>query len=82
MKKSRPTNKQIQKAANKLLFYDWTELEMTELIRRVRRMKPSQAYLNGVRASAVLPEDFERVTKIVEQIEREVEEPSHIITLN
>ncbi len=80
--KLRPTNKQIQKAANRLRFYDWTELELTELIRRVRGIIPSHQYLQGLRGVAVNLEDAERVTKIIDQVEREVGEPKHIITLN
>lgn len=76
----RPTNKQLRKIATRLRFYEWTDLELTELVRRIRGTKPTREYANSVRetvekmvaVSGEKEKEFERLAAILNQIELEV----------
>lgn len=82
---TKPTNKQLQKIVNRILFYDWTEFELTELVRRMRKMKPSAVYVSGCRVAveSAPSEEQERLKKFMVQIEKDAGEvESRIISLN
>jgi hypothetical protein len=81
----RPTNKQINTAAKKLRFFEWSDIEITELVRRVTDKKPTRKYVDGMKAALELAgiEHHPRIKGIVDQIEKDCDEPAlRLVGLN
>ena len=80
----RPTNKQITKAANRLKFYEWTDLEITELVRRLTGKGMPDGYVEMVKQMVPhsFAPDYGRISEIARQVEKDSGQTMHLLTVN